>query len=311
MKNDLTPILLFVYNRPWHTKRTIKALQKNSLARESLLYVFSDGPKNDKDVDRVKEVREYIKIIKGFKKVEIFKSEKNKGLASSVIFGVTKIINKYDRVIVLEDDLVVSSIFLVYMNKMLEEYKVEKRVYSITGYNHPPKIMKIPKNYPYDIYFNSRASSWSWATWRDRWKNVDWEVKNFKKFLEIKELQKKFNQSGDDMTQMLINQMQDKIDSWAIRWCYHHFKHSAFCVHPVKSYVNNIGLDGTGVHCGNASNRFKNEGLNKSKEVHTPKKIEINNEIMNNFRKIYKTKLFKSIVARVLKNLSCLIFIKK
>jgi GT2 family glycosyltransferase len=118
MDEKLSPIILFAYNRPEHTKKTVEALQKNKLAKDSLLYIFSDGPKREDDVPKIKKVRDYIKTIKGFKKVEIFESNKNKGLANSVISGVTKIINKYGEVIVLEDDLITSPNFLVYMNKL-------------------------------------------------------------------------------------------------------------------------------------------------------------------------------------------------
>lgn len=313
MKNNLAPIILFVYNRFWHTKKTVEALRKNYLAKDSLLYIFSDGPKTTEDFTKVNEVRNYLETFEksNFRKVKIFKSRKNKGLADSIIFGVTKIISKFGKVIVLEDDLVTSPVFLDYMNGMLEKFNKEKRIYSITGYNHPFKIMKIPKNYSYDIYFNPRAASWSWATWENRWRNVDWEVKDFKNFLSSKKIQRKFNQGGDDMTQTLINQMQEEIDSWAIRWCYYHFKFDAFCVYPVKSYIDNIGRDGTGVHCGRVGSKFKNKRLNKSKEVHAPNKIELNNKIMDNFRKVYKKQLLKLIIARVLKNIGLSNFYKK
>lgn len=175
----LAPITLFVYNRPDHTNKTIEALKKNKFAKESELFIFSDGPKKQEDASKVKEVRKYLKTIDGFNDVFIKESEKNKGLANSIISGVTEVINKYRKVIVLEDDLITSPVFLEYMNFLLNRYEAEKKVYSVTGYNHPEKIMKIPKDYKYDIYFNPRASSWSWGTWKDRWDNVDWEVKDF------------------------------------------------------------------------------------------------------------------------------------
>ncbi len=298
---NLAPIILFVYNRPWHTRQTVEALQKNELAKDSLLYIFSDGSKSDKDIDTVKEIREFIKTIDGFKEVYVKESETNNGLANSVISGVTQIINKHGKVIVLEDDLIASPTFLEYMNILLDKYESESDIFSVTGYNHPKKVMQIPWDYHYDIYFNPRACSWSWGTWKDRWKNVDWEIRDFEDFKKNKDSQKNFNLGGEDMSEMLINQMEGKIDSWAIRWCYHHFKKNAHCVYPVKSYINNIGHDGSGVHCGNSINRFENKNLNTKKDIEVPEKIELNKEIMDSFRKVYKESFIKKNIIKILK----------
>ncbi len=302
----LAPIILFVYNRPEHTKKTVEALQKNKLSKESILFVFSDGPKKQEDVSKVKEVREYIKTIKGFKKVIIKESKKNKGLANSIISGVTEVINKHGKVIVLEDDLITSPAFLEYMNFLLNRYEKEKKVFSVTGYNHPPKLMKIPKNYKYDVYFTPRSSSWSWGTWKDRWENVDWEIKDFEEFSKNKKRKQEFNQGGDDMYNMLKKQMQGELDSWAIRWSYHHFKNKSFGIHPVKSYVNNIGHDGKGMNCG-MSKKFENNDLNNKEEVKLPNKIALNKEMMHSFSVIYR----KSFIKKVLKAIKCRIFFNK
>ena len=133
--NKLAPIVLFVYNRPEHTKLTVMALQKNELARESELFIYSDAPKNLDVKVKTDEVRKYIKSISGFKKIIIIEREKNWGLAASIIDGVTKIINEYGKIIVLEDDLVTSSYFLKFMNEALEFYKNEDKVWHISGWN--------------------------------------------------------------------------------------------------------------------------------------------------------------------------------
>jgi hypothetical protein len=283
----LAPIILFVYNRPKHTKKTVDALKKNKLASNSILYIFSDYPKKEEHIKDVKKVRKYIHTIKGFKEIHIIERKQNYGLAKSIIEGTTEVITKYERVIVLEDDLITSPAFLTYMNFLLNKYENEKRIFSVTGYNFPSKIIKIPKEYKYDIYFNPRASSWSWGTWKDRWEDVDWEVKDFKEFSKNKKLKKEFNQGGEDMYNMLKKQIQGELDSWAIRWCYHHFKNNAFCVYPIKSYISNIGLDGSGVHCG-TNNRFSQKYLNLKVKFKLPPIVELNSKMINNFRKVYK-----------------------
>ncbi len=253
MKN-LVPIAIFVYSRPEHTRNMIESLAKNNLAKESNVYIFSDNAKQEKNVNDVKKVREYIDEIPAmnyFKTVTITKAEKNKGLAKSVIEGVTELINKYGKVIVIEDDLILSKYYLEYMNEALEFYEKDNRIWSISGYNSQ---IEIPKNYRKDIYLGYRGCSWGWATWKDRWNTVDWYVKDYKKFKHNIHRRRKFNKGGPDMAQMLDAQMNNLIDSWAIRWCYEQSKQNKFTIYPVKSLVINQGLDGSGTHSGVTKN---------------------------------------------------------
>lgn len=247
------PILLFCYKRLECLQHTVGALKKCVLAPESDLYIFSDGSKTEKDKEQVKAVRSFIKSIAGFKKVIITESEKNKGLATSIIQGVTEVIDTSEKVIVLEDDLVVSSNFLVYMNQGLEYYAENKKVYSISGYTIP---MNVPEGYPFDVYFLQRASSWGWATWRNRWDNIDWQVSDFAEFSKNRESIRQFNKGGSDMFSMLKKQMNKEIDSWAIRWCYHQFKTQTYSVFPVSSKVHNIGFTSDATHT-NVHNRYQ------------------------------------------------------
>ena len=249
MKN-LAPIVIFTYARPEHTKNMIETLAKNNLAKKSEVFIFSDNAKKEIYKENVEKVRKYINTIpnKGmFKNVTIIEAEKNKGLANSVIEGVTKIINRYGKVIVLEDDLVVSTTFLDYMNDALEFYSTDNRIWSISGYNLP---IEIPKKYKHEIYLSYRGCSWGWATWKDRWNNVDWKVVDYNKFKHSVSRRKKINRGGNDMAQMLDCQMKGKCDSWAIRWCYEQSKKDMLTIYPVKSLVTNQGLDGSGTHSG-------------------------------------------------------------
>ncbi len=298
-----SPITLFVYNRPIHTKKTVQALLKNKLASKSILYIYSDYPKKEEHIKDVKKVREYIHTIKGFKEIHIIERKQNYGLAKSIIEGVTEVINKHGRVIVLEDDLITSHMFLTFMNNMLETYEKEKKIYSITGYNHPSKLMKIPKEYKYDIYFSPRAGSWGWATWKDRWDKADWEVKDYKEFKNNKQLQKEFNKGGDDMTDMLINQMEGKLDSWAIRWCYTLFKNNAYCIYPTRSYVDNIGMDGSGVHCGKSGKYDNDVFVTSEKQLKLPPDVIFDDKILNEFRSVYKEKVFRKMAYKFVKRM--------
>src|SRR5699024_10409881 len=209
----LSPIIMFVYNRPDHTKQTIEALAENYLAKDSILYIFSDNAKNKNAQNAVNLTREYIDTIPDrniFSDVKIIKASKNKGIGKSVIDGVTEIINIYGKVIVLEDDLVTSKDYLQFMNESLDFYQDNLDIWSISGYNLP---ISIPEDYKEDVYVAYRANSWGWATWENRWKLVDWDVSDYSLFSQNYKLRKSFNQGGRDLSYMLDNQMSGRIDS--------------------------------------------------------------------------------------------------
>ena len=190
---NTAPIALFVYNRLWHTKQTIEALQKNELASESELIIHSDGAKNSNKLLKVKEVRDYIGTIGGFKKVTIIEQKTNLGLALSIIRGVTKTVNEHGKIIVLEDDMVTSPYFLKFMNDALKFYENEDKVWHICGWNYPIDVTS--KN---DVYLYRIMECWGWATWKVKWtklKKIDISIEpNTKKYgndLKIMSIKKK------------------------------------------------------------------------------------------------------------------------
>ncbi|MFT7252502.1 MAG: hypothetical protein ACI9FW_002264 [Flavobacterium sp.] len=241
----LAPICLFTYNRLEETKQTIVTLQKNFLAKDSELFVFSDGPKNKASSYKIEAVRDYLKNIEGFKSVTIYESDVNKGLAKSIIEGVSKVLANSDKVIVMEDDLVSTPNFLDFMNQTLNFYKVDTAVFSISGYTLNLPSLKHEKK---DFYFGYRASSWGWGIWRDRWSPIDWEAKDYTTFVKNKKKVNDFKRGGTDMPRMLKNQMNGKIDSWAIRFCYHQFKENLMTVFPTISKIKSIGFSEEATH---------------------------------------------------------------
>lgn len=240
----LAPITLFVYNRPDHTKKTVEALRQNFLAKESDLFIFSDGPKGDADINSVQEVRQYLKTIDGFKSVNIEQKAENHGLSNSIIAGVTKIVNEFEKIIVLEDDLVTSKYFLQYMNDGLEFYKNEEKVISIHGYIFPIKE-RLDHN-----FFIKGADCWGWATWKRGWGLFNADGQDLLKQLKDKKLTREFDfDNSYPYTKMLEDQINGKVNSWAIRWCASAFLKNKLTLYPKHSLVQNIGLDGGGVHC--------------------------------------------------------------
>ena len=211
-QNDMAPVIIFAFNRLDALINVITSLLLNEEAQESDLFVFVDGAREGKVGERelVCSVCRYIENIVGFKSVNYTFSETNKGLGNSVIKGVTEVINRYGKAIVLEDDLILAPNFLFFMNQGLDKYKEEKSVFSICGYSNK---VKVPKDYSYDTYFCTRSSSWGWATWADRWNSVDWELENFDKYHILK---KEFNRwGGSDCWKMLNDWKCGRNKSWA------------------------------------------------------------------------------------------------
>jgi hypothetical protein len=239
------PIAFFAYRRPWHTQQALESLARCEGAEQSDLYIFCDGPKRPEDLAAVEEVREIVKVRKWCGKVHVVEREENWGLAKSIIAGVTEIANKHGRVIVLEDDLVLSSQFLNFMNDALEIYNDIPKVMHISGYMFPAKD-KLP-----ETFFYRATSCWGWATWKRAWDKFSPDADSL--LIEIgrdKLRRKKFDIEGSmNYYEMLQAQAQGRIDSWAVRWYASVFLNGGLCLHPGKSQSKNIGHDCTGEHC--------------------------------------------------------------
>lgn len=248
-RHKMAPVILFTYNRPGHTRQTVAALAANELAQETELYVYSDAAKKPEDAAKVQEIRNYVKNISGFKNVTLTARNENYGLAKNIIEGVTEIVNRYGTVIVLEDDLRTNRYFLRFMNDGLERYRDEKKVTGVTGFSY----LDDRTDYRKESYFCSiTGTSWSWATWSDRWAAFDAEAKGWERLREDAALRKKFNYDNTYNFYHILKAQQQNTgtDSWAIRWYYTNFLKEGLILAPTRSLVGNDGWDGTGVHCG-------------------------------------------------------------
>lgn len=246
MMKRLAPVVVFAFNRLAPLKACVASLLQNSEAAETDLIVFVDGPRTNKDgeAEKVKAVQQYVQSISGFKSVETHFSETNKKLGPSIIAGVTDVINRYGKVIVIEDDLIASQNLLAFMNQGLELYAYNPDVFSICGYSNK---VSAPDDYPYDAYFCSRSSSWGWATWKDRWASCDWELNDWD---TVEKNAKEFNRwGGSDCYGMLRGWKEGRNQSWAIRFCYSQFVRNAVSLFPLKSLIDNEGFDGNGTNC--------------------------------------------------------------
>jgi len=238
------PIALFIFNRPDHTRQTIESLKKCPEYGDSPLYIFCDGPRSSAEQLIVRQARNAARYLVENKAIFV-ESDVNKGLANSIIEGVGYLCGKYGRVIVVEDDLIVSQAFLTYLNAALEKYADYEKVMQISAHMFP--VQKFSTKL--DAFFLPFTTSWGWATWQRSWKQFDSEVIDWQSLKTDPQVRKRFNLDGTyDYYSMLKNQMAGKIDSWAIRWYWFVFKCDGVVLFPPRSYVNNIGFDGSGTH---------------------------------------------------------------
>jgi hypothetical protein len=297
------PIIIFSYNRINHLKKTISSLKKNYLSRKSDLLIFSDGPKNFEDEKKITLIRKYLKKIKGFRKIIIFKQKKNKGLSQSIIEGLNLIFKKYSSAIILEDDLIVNKNFLNYMNDCLNYYKNDKKVISIHGYSYPFNKETLDPEY----FFLKGADCWGWATWAKSWNIFENDGKKLKEEIISKNAVKEFNFNNSfDYMKMLNNQIKGENDSWAIRWYASAFLKNKLTLYPKNTFVKNIGIDGSGTHGYENDNKFniKKFNTNSYKIIKNQKIIIRENLLMKNkFENYFKSKKNQFQITNILKKL--------
>lgn len=239
------PIVLFTYNRLYHTQQVVKALSNNQYASQSDLIIYSDGYKDDKEKCEVEKIRLFLDSIVGFHSIQVIIRNKNWGLANNIIDGVTSIVNKYGKVIVLEDDLVVSPYFLKYMNEALDLYEKEEQVACIHGYVYPVK-RQLP-----ETFFIKGADCWGWATWKRGWDLFCPDGKALLNEIGKRRLRREFDFNNSyPYFRMLNHQIEGKNNSWAVRWYASAFLHNKLTLYPGRSLVKQIGVDGSGTHCG-------------------------------------------------------------
>lgn len=270
-------VAVFAYNRSVHLQCVLDGLKQNHIPVP--LYIFQDGLRCEEHRLEWEKTKKVVEEITWCKPVINIQSE-NIGLAHSIVFGVNRVLQENEAVIVLEDDCVPHPDFLGFMIQCFEKYKDKKRVYSISGYSWPYEAKNAHNN---DNYFCGRISSWGWGTWRDRWQEYEQDYTLLKKIKQNKEACRRLSYWGNDLEQMLLDNVQGKNDSWAVFWALKVIEQNGLCVNPHQSLIQNIGMDGTGVHCG-ITDKFKVHFSEKrNTEFLLSDKLEVDQDIRNRF----------------------------
>jgi GT2 family glycosyltransferase/Flp pilus assembly protein TadD/glycosyltransferase involved in cell wall biosynthesis len=274
-----TPVILITYNRPAHTEKVLRALKEHDVQN---LFIFSDGPKFEEDLTNLYETRVLFQKI-DWTNPTIIEQDKNFGLATSIIFAVNLVFQKFNKMILLEDDCVPQKYFFDFIETCLNKYSGCENVFGISGYT-VPITDSILKNYPYDLYFFPRIGSWGWATWKRRWAHFESDLlKAYQKALNDNI---DFEQGGNDIPHLLGQIIGGQLkDVWTLNWLISVYLNKGYYIYPTLSHIDNIGMDGSGVHC-NKTNKFVPR-VADFKPTRYPEDIIINKKIFQNFRKFY------------------------
>lgn len=266
----LAPIIVFAYNRPDLLKQTLESLSANELSDQSLMYIYCDGPKENATSEQVKKIAEVRKVAlsrQWCKEVIVKQSNDNKGLGTSIITGVSEVLSKHGKAIVVEDDLLTSPLFLDYMNKSLDHYEKRKSVFSISGLSRPHPERFFPSDYKYDVYVSLTHHPTGWATWQDRWEQVDWEAKNYELLKTDFSIQKAFKRAGNEMWDQLKLCKDKGRNIWSVLFYLAHFENHAVSICPVVSYIEHIGWGPDSTNCPGDGAVWLHERLADKKEI--------------------------------------------
>ena len=277
-----TPVILVAYKRAWHTAQVLNSLKEHNIQN---LYIFSDGPKNNDDLSGVYETRLLFQRI-DWTEPTIIERDKNIGLANSIVSAVNYVLEKYDRVILLEDDCVPQKHFFDFIGTCLDKYENNEKVFGISGYtvNIPEPILE---NYPYDLYFFPRIGSWGWATWKRAWKHLEYNLA--RAYEKAVENQIDLSQGGSDIPLMLKNMMNGRLrDVWTLNWVLSVYLRNGYYIYPTLSHILNIGMDGSGVH-GGQRQRVKTN-IAEKKPFRIPDDVIVHEEFYRSFRQYYDIK---------------------
>jgi hypothetical protein len=266
--SEPAPIALFIYNRPTALRRTLATLLKCEKFARSRVYVFADGPKFPSEKDAVEEARKVAIDMLGREAHYVF-AEANRGLASSLVSGVSDVVREHSRVIVVEDDLTLSRGFLDFLNRGLDRFEADERVYQVSGH-----FFDVPE-------FAARQQSlllpitttWGWGTWARAWRHLDLSAKGWSRLSSDAALRRRFNLQGAyDYASMLRRQVADQGKSWGALWYWSVFKRGGLTLFPPRTLVSNHGMDGSGT---NGAGRFRGFGQQAMPSSNEPAGVEV------------------------------------
>lgn len=300
----LAPVGVSVYSRLDHLEQTIDALKSNTIATASKIYIFSDAPREG-DEEAVQGVRAYARNIDGFDEVIVVERSENSRIHNNR-GGMQYLLEKYGKLIWLEEDIVTGPGFLEFMNQALDCYRDADKVISITGYTPP---IELPVDYRHDVFFLQRFNAWGFGTWKSKFEKIDLKIDENEYHLKMKDrgFYRKLVANGQDIPGMIDREVRGVIDALDVKIMYQQILHDWYTVHPRRSLVQNIGHDGSGLHC-RVSDKFHHDELwGKTGIFNFPEEVQVDKRIVSanrNFRSVGIQGKFTELIRRFRSRLS-------
>lgn len=289
-------ICVFAYKRPDHLRTCLSALLKNEEARDLDLRIYIDAPRQVSDRDVHRKVLSVCDQPWAFSNIKVIQRDTNAGLYESLTSGISETLCDYESVIVIEDDIEASPFLIRYLLDGLHLYLDAKDVASIHGYT-PPIKQRLP-----ETFFLRGADCWGWATWRDRWDLFRHDAAAMAQEIRHRGLVHEFNLNGNyDYLGMLDGRAAGLNNSWAICWHTSCFLANKLTLYPGRSLVRNIGLDGSGEHCGPSKVMATEASQNPVRVEKIP--VEVNPSVYSKYCNHYSgnkppKSLLKAIISR-------------
>lgn len=278
--SDNTPVVVIAYNRPKHTLEVLKALKHHGIKN---IYIFSDAPKTDAEQQSVSLVRRLARSI-DWTTPKIIERTENFGLARSIVTAVDHVFERYDKLILLEDDCVPQQYFFDFIQTCLQKYEHNPKVFGISGHSVPvPEQLR--DDYPCDLYFCPRIGSWGWATWKRAWQHYDRDLKKLVELANSKNID--LTQGGTDIPVSIENFLKGRLkDVWTLNWVLSVYLNNGLYIYPTRSHISNIGTDGTGLHCGK-TDKYDSPSCD-TRPTRYPDDVAIDQRILENFKSYFQ-----------------------
>lgn len=292
------PIVFFGFNRPSHARTALASLAGCQGAALSDLIVYIDGPRHEAEAETVDEVFRIAAAQKGFKSVTIVRRKENIGCAASIAAAVDETLREHPRAIFIEDDLVCAPGALTYFNDALERYEDCPAVMTVCGYSYPEHLLHVPADYDFDVYFTPGFFSWGWATWRRVLPFIDWKARDYATFARSRTLVRNFDSVESNLSSLLAMQQSGETDDWVAPLVLSQFRNNFVSLCPARSLVDNIGHDGSGIHCPQTS-LFRNRVLGEAPECYPPY-VFVDAAMRQNFSSVMSRSIFSRARRRAL-----------
>lgn len=237
------PVLFMTFARPDYAEKSFSAIKA---AQPKKLYFYSNKARVDREdeVARNNKVRELINQVDWDCDLHVWKRNEYVDVYTSLLGAKQWAFKNEDTLIMLEEDCFAGKAFFQFCDYFLEKYKDDLRVNFITGNNYAVNFKKSNR----DHYVTRSIHHHGWATWKNRWNNIDWNMMPLD-IINDGSLKRYYS---DDLPQFFYYERMmraltpfiNETHCWDFVKVFNQIKTATFAITPLFNLVQNIGLKG-------------------------------------------------------------------